>query len=315
MKTKIILGHPFAGSLYMFFDQQLSDYPFKEPISHPYYRDLFGRNYIYWNDLAFTLFTIFDEVILPPADANIPDYQKYSSNGIYHNKDLGIYFDWKDTHHFFQDVDEQIKKDLEDPFVQKALLSYSTKEKEGILEYVRLYIKLSQKYNCPVLCGGTYQELFSYLVNNNTIQKEDSINTSVSFTKNYLNLSLASFSVSSLDSLYEIKSNSEIKIYSKNFQKIIHKYGSTTNTEEQMKILLKDSLSKDSFYNNVSSILDTSSIVCSTIGLIPAIGLPFSILSLGGTFLSSKLKRNINNWYQLVYSIDKLDKTLRIKNL
>lgn len=83
MKNKVILGHPFAGSLYKFFENQLSEYPHKEPIQHPYYRDLFGRSYDYWNDLTFALFTIFDEIIIPPADANIPDYNKYIVNDTY----------------------------------------------------------------------------------------------------------------------------------------------------------------------------------------------------------------------------------------
>lgn len=96
MNSSIILGHPFSGSLYLFFDQQLSDYPFKEPIGHPYYRDLFGRNYNYWSGLASTLLIIFDKVIIPPADANISDYQKFEVAGIYDNSELGLYFNWKD---------------------------------------------------------------------------------------------------------------------------------------------------------------------------------------------------------------------------
>lgn len=315
MKSKIILGHPFAGSLYMFFEQQMSDYPFKEPINHPYYRDLFGRSYNYWKDLAFTLFAIFDEIILPPADAYIPDYDKYSSNGIYYNKELGIYTSWNDF--FTDEIHEQVKKDLEDPFIQKLLLNYPSREKEGILSYIRLYIKLSKKHNCPVLCGGTYQEIFTYLVNtrNCKIDNETTAGNSVSFTQNYLEASVAAFNISSIDSLYEIKSDRDIKTYAKNFQRIIMEYGNNVNMETEIRELLKFSLFKDSFYKKVASILDTSSIICSAVGLIPLIGLPFSVASVAESFISSNLKRNKYNWYQLVYSIDRIDKETKIKLL
>lgn len=315
MKNKIILGHPFVGSLYKFFENQLSNHPHEEPILHPYYRDLFGRSYNYWNDLTFALFAIFDEIIIPPADAHIPDRHKYTVNDTYQNKELGLYSSWKDS--FTYEIREQIAKDLENVFIHNLLQQYSSKEKEGILEYVRLYINLSQKYNCPVLCGGEYQRLFAYLTNANETYISNNLadNTNVSFTQTHLNLNVAAFNISSLDTLYEIKSDKEIKLYAKNYRKIIHQYGSTTKTETEIKQLLQTSLSKNLFYNRVSSILDTSSLVCSYAGFMPIIGVPFSVLSIGGTHLSKVFKNNKYNWYQLFYAIDKVDKDTKIKTL
>lgn len=315
MKNKIILGHPFAGSLYKFFENQLSEYPHEEPILHPYYRDLFGSSYNHWSDLTFALFTIFDEIIIPPADAYIPDHHKYIVNDTYRNKELGLYFSWKDF--FTDEIREQVAKDLENPYIYNFLQQYSHEEKIGILKYVRLYINLSQKYNCPVLCGGEYQKLFAYLTNTNETYISNTItdNTNVSFTQTHLNLNIAAFNISSLDTLYELKSDKEIKAYAKNYRKIIHKYGSTAQTETEIKKLLQISLSKNLFYNKASSILDTSSLVCSYAGLMPVIGMPFSILSLGGTHLSTVLKNNKYNWYQLFYAIDRVDKETKIRTL
>lgn len=316
MKNKIILGHPFAGSLYKFFENQLSHYPHEEPILQPYYRNLFGHSYNYWNDLTFALFTIFDEIIIPPADTYIPDYNKYIVNDTYRNKELGLYFSWKDF--FTDEIHEQVVKDLEKPTIHNFLQQYSSEEKKGILEYVRLYINLSQKYNCPVLCGGEYQKLFAHLTIPNETYTSNNIitdNTNVSFTQTHLNLNVTAFNISSLDTLYEIKSDKEIKLYAKNYRKIINQYGSTTKTETEIKKLLQTSLSKNLFYNRVSSILDTSSLVCSYAGLMPIIGVPFSVLSIGGTHLSKAFKNNKYNWYQLFYAIDKVDKDTKIKTL
>ena len=315
MNNKIILGHPFAGSLYKFFEQQLSDYPHTEPILHPYYRSLFGHDYDDWNDLTFALFAIFDEIIIPPADADVPDTKKYYKDKIYNNKKLGIYFSWDDC--FTDEIHEQVKKDLENSFIANILKKYSPEEQEGILEYVRLYIKLSQKYNCPVLCGGTYHELLVYLINQSHLSELNTIakNDTVLFTHNYLKLDIASFNISSLDTLYELKSDKEIKKYAKNYLKIISKYGNSIKTEAAMKDLLKSSLNINSFYERTSSILNTSSIVCSVLGFIPSIGTAFSASSLVKTALSSKAKNNKYNWYQLFYQIDKIDKDTKIKLL
>ncbi len=136
MKNRIILGHPFVGSLYKFFENQLSEYPHNEPILHPYYRNLFGHSYNHWNDLTIALFTIFDKIIIPPADAHIPDYNKYIVNDTYRNKELGLYFSWKDF--FTEEIHEQVAKDLENSYIYNSLQQYSNDEKKGILEYVRL---------------------------------------------------------------------------------------------------------------------------------------------------------------------------------
>lgn len=316
MKNKIILGHPFAGSLYKFFENQLSEYPHKEPILHPYYRNLFGRSYNLWNDLTFALFAIFDEIIIPPADAEVPDNNKYLVNYTYKNKELGLYFNYED--YFHDEISEQVAKDLENPYIYNFLQQYSDEEKKGILEYVRLYIILSQKYNCPVLCGGEYQKLFIYITNSSKTYLSNDVfsdNVNVTFTQTYLNLNITAFNISTLDTLYELKSNKEIKAYAKNYRKIIHQYGGSTQTETEIKKLLQISLSKDLFYNKVSSILNTFSLVCSYAGLMPIIGMPLSILSLGGTHLSTAFKNNKYNWYQLFYAIDKVDKDTKIKSL
>lgn len=314
MNSSIILGHPFSGSLYMFFDQQLSHHPHKEPIQHPYYRDLFGRDYNNWSGLAFTLLTIFDKVIIPPADAHIPDYHKFETAGIYDNPDLGLYFNWKDS--FDDEIRNQVKEDLEDPQISDALIKYSPKEKEGILEYSRLYIKLANKYNCPVLCGGDYQHIFSYLLTkDNTYTVNNENNNVASFTDMYLKFFAPLFGVSSLDSLYQIKNDKEVKLYSKSFRKILQQYGATVESEMRLYTLLKESLLMDSFYNKVSDILNSASLICSAIGLIPGIGVPFSIASLGESLISAKLKNNKYNWYQLIYRIDRVDKDSILKSI
>lgn len=168
-------------------------------------------------------------------------------------------------------------------------MKYSPEEREGILKYIRLYIRLSDKYNCPVLCGGDYQHIFSYLLSKvNTYNS----NNSASFTDMYLKFFAPSFEVSSLDFLYQIKSDKEVKLYSKSFRKILQQYGNTVESERHLYHLLKKSLSMDSFYNKVSDILNSASLICSTIELLPGIAVPFSIASLGESLISAKLKKN-----------------------
>lgn len=315
MHSEIILGHPFAGSIYKFFNEQLSENPHKDSIQHPYYRDLYGNYPHDYFELAITLLSLYDKIIIPPSDDFIPDYRTYESGGIYYNPKLGLYFDWKDT--FYDILHEQVQRDLESPYLKQILASYPNQEAAGIVHYARLYTLLSQKYNCPVLCGGKYEQVYTYLLNNSnssgtTKAPQQNI---VKFTNNYLHVCSPAFKVSSLDSLYQIKENSEIKKYAKNYQKIVERHDNAAASETAFNSLLKESLSKDVFYNTVSSILSFSSLLLSTLGLFPGIGPPLSIASIGGSIVSEKIKNNKYNWYQLVYSIDKLDKNTSIKLL
>lgn len=315
MHSEIILGHPFTGSIYKFFNEQLSESPDKDPIQHPYYKDLYGNSPHDYFELAITLLSLYDKIIIPPADAHIPDYRTYVSGSIYYNPNLGLYYDWEDTFRDF--LYEQVQHDLESPYLKQLLASYPEREAAGIVHYARLYLLLSQKYNCPVLCGGKYEQVYTYLLNdsNSSDKTQAPQHNIVNFTNNYLHVYSPAFQVSSLDSLYQIKENTEIKKYAKNYQKIVERHDDAAVSETAFNNLLKESLSKDEFYNTISGILSFTSLILSTLGLLPGIGLPLSIASIGGSIVSERIKNNKYNWYQLVYRIDKLDKNASIKLL
>jgi len=66
-KSKIVLSYPFSGSLYAFFTKEVGKQNVSGMLSHPYYKNLFGRNYEKLYELTLTLSVLYDEIIILPA--------------------------------------------------------------------------------------------------------------------------------------------------------------------------------------------------------------------------------------------------------
>ena len=76
--TNIVLGHPFSGALYAYFDKELTHGTHAAASKHlSYYKTLYGRHYKDNMDVAITLSLIYDNVILVAADNALPDHGKY----------------------------------------------------------------------------------------------------------------------------------------------------------------------------------------------------------------------------------------------
>lgn len=98
-KRKIILAPPYSGTLYAYFNDCMSPYHHHtEMMGHPYYNKLFSVYTEQSKDIALTLSILYDEIIVPPADACFP-------------KDgLGFSISWDKFLLYKQDRAESIKQ-------------------------------------------------------------------------------------------------------------------------------------------------------------------------------------------------------------
>jgi hypothetical protein len=88
LPSKIVLSHPFSGSLYAFFTEQMAGSDFLH-LDHPYYKTLYGKSFREVRDITLTLTTIYPKIILIPADNHLPDTFIHGSDEDY-DPDLGI---------------------------------------------------------------------------------------------------------------------------------------------------------------------------------------------------------------------------------
>src|SRR5580693_846833 len=71
---KIILSHPYSGAVHWWFGQLQrvgGDQALKRPYSG-YYRTLYGSDIDNFIDIALACLVIFDEIVIPAADAAFP---------------------------------------------------------------------------------------------------------------------------------------------------------------------------------------------------------------------------------------------------
>ena len=70
--NSIILSYPYAGALYRYFTNEIADYKIESPITHPYYKTLYGTNYDQYINLTLSFLLLYDNVWLAPADNHMP---------------------------------------------------------------------------------------------------------------------------------------------------------------------------------------------------------------------------------------------------
>ena len=162
--TKAVLGMPFSGSLYAFFENEL--YPERGAgalLKNPYYISVFGATYKSFTDVALTMAVVYDEVLIVPADNAVPGHVAYLDDGKYNNIDLGIKYDWKDYQLIQKEVEERLPKYIEDPFIAKALRKLPQWEKAKTLSDTKYEISVSDRERCPIVCSRGRKVLIEHV--------------------------------------------------------------------------------------------------------------------------------------------------------
>ncbi|RFB44453.1 hypothetical protein [Bacillus sp. dmp10] len=317
--SKIILGYPFSGSLYAFFQNTLEPgRPAERMFSNSYYRTLFGDNYKQVTDLTLTFTTLFDKIIISPADARIPDYEKYYNNGFYENPELGVVSSWNDFLRVREELNETIEKDLEDTIIAQILKNVPDWAKSHILLDIRYNMYLSSIHTCPIICSSGHQTIINRLTdmdrhqnqNNEALQKG-----SIEMVKHYLDLTGMIFNPVSLEELYYIKNDREFRDYSKSFIEIMNNFHDKENPREELLLLINESMNKEQLAKKTSGIFNVASVLLSIGGFIPIIGPWLSGTALASTGASAGLSRYAKkqNWYEIGSHVQKITSKRQIQ--
>ena len=164
-RVKIILSHPFSGALYWWFANQLSSTPEPKTHGHPYYRTLYAdvdKNL----DIALSCTVIFDEIVIPPADAWFPrDEDSYLDRQVSTNTDLSIsVVDWA-VHSYVYDTLNPIKNDLlADPVIQRVLSHVPARVRDMALIDAGIDIVTAAQYRAPIICATGRMRIIARLV-------------------------------------------------------------------------------------------------------------------------------------------------------
>jgi hypothetical protein len=150
---QVVLSYPFAGAVYWWFARQNPDRLNVDMRSvrprHGYYSALYenpARNV----DVALSCLVIFDQVILPSADAWLPSVQ--NASGEREVPELDIVSDWRPLERTREILDHRVDDVLADPAIA-ASVTGSDWTKRLQLEYAVMDCLLSSRYMAPVICS------------------------------------------------------------------------------------------------------------------------------------------------------------------
>lgn len=293
-KNRIVLGQPYTGTLYAFFhdDYEISQCDDARHLSshttHPYYQRLYGEFSSELLDMSLMILTMFDEVYTFPADARYP------------KQDIGFHADWD----IFSEYKKSNEKQLAEAYEKLAQNIEADEWKSKLLFEETSYITyLANRLNCPVICGESTRTFMDTI---NCEEPFEKISKTEKFISDYRNLMAPIFYTPNLQSLQNIKNDSEVQNCAKSFINIMLSNSSKVE-EVPMKTLLTEALNSQSFSKKVSHVNCIADEISFYAGFIPIIGSFVGI----PPYLSGKALSLYNykvQWHELGSKISKVEK-------
>lgn len=291
---RVILAPPYSGTLYAYFHDCRSEGKTNHTkfMEHPYYNNLYGMYTEQSKVIALTLSILYDEIVIPPADAYCP------------HDELGFRISWDEFTSFYEKKKYEIQSYNEDPELSILLKGNKDYENIQLLRELCYCIDFSIKYNCPIFCGKGTKKIIDRIstIEYNRISK-DELNK-ISFIKNYINTFTFNFDVPDLDVFEKIKFDSNIREYSKKFIEILDKKANKNVTETEFNKLLLDSINTDSICKKSKGIFKFFADAFGVGGLHPEYGTPTSIASYASSGIGKIISKSAPDWYELAPNIE-----------
>ena len=319
--TKIVLGHPFSGALYAYFDKELNEGRFIESSRyHGYYRTLYGKHFDAYIEIALTLSLIYDTVIVPAADTTFPDYEKYQSNGEYYNPEFGLYFTWRDEANQRHIISEKIERAIADKGVSALLWNIPKPVHEQIIAEVYFELSMANKFNATLFTIGKRQALAKRIAEiENEATPELSQKNKIKVISSYLDITGLLFQPMNIESFYYLKTEKELRGYSTSFLNIMEDFTSRNpvKVKEDLLLLIKEAMSSDKLNSKISGVFEGSSAIMNYVGLIPIAGTVAGMVGIGTDLLArgvNKLNEK-HKWFELASQIERIKSKAKIHSL
>lgn len=307
---RVILSHPFSGAAYGWFEQfnPCPTIPKLQVPGHPYYKYLYGTDFLSWIDPSLTLLLLYEQVVLPPADAFLPDSDDVTRSPSYKNPHLGLESNWDLVHDVIGEYHERAEQDRNDAVLADMLHGMPDKSKEQIIVSCYLDVFLSEQLACPIVCGDQRKKLIQRLAEMAAVslQKGEETFTEPTLAGDYVKISGLTFSASSVEELYDLKSDSKLRDYATGFLKAIHSPVATTeNFPFELANAIESAIDSAALSKKVSGFLSGTSRAASYVGLVPVIGTAASVVGIAATHGTDAATRRAqrSEWYELAIHI------------
>jgi hypothetical protein len=300
----IILSYPFSGSIYAFLSGEQGK-RFAQSGSG-YYKTLFGKNYNLMTDMALTLAILYDNIIMPRVDIPLPEYKEHTVDDMYFHQDFGIKCYLGSAFKQFPDywqTESIIKSDLTDNNILALLSKIPETSRSQVVRDAHEEIRLAILCRCRVLCstgrGMLIKRILELDYSDSNILIGDKI--IIDAVRVYKDITGLTFSPTTLDDFYSIKSDKTIRNYAHQFTNTIHSLNPNESAEDQLLVAMADAMNTAKAAARVSGLFSYSSSALGVAGLIPLVGTVAGAIGIGTDTLSkgAEYVKARNEWYQL----------------
>jgi len=305
MSDHVVLGPPYEGGLWYLLSRENPSTP-PGIKGHPYYERLYGSDPMSKKIRAVNLASLFDEILLPPADEFLPDHWEHGSDNMYFNPEmrLRVNLDWTAMSEF-TDLADRLLKD-ENIITTLAKHSVFPSPDGGARMFIRrslAQIRLALDHDAVLVAGDGFSEfvddLMSFVGRDviDTGHNASSLRT-LSFSSETIRLVGLDWACDNVDSFCAIRTSDEISDYASEFRKILRTADSSKIYDELLAAMRK-AMEWESVARKAHKGFETTGVVSTAIGAIPAVGTPAALVGLKSFLAAKQTERSIkrNRWY------------------
>jgi hypothetical protein len=319
----LVLGYPYWNAFYWLLTaegwrkEKLRVVP--KGTTHTYYNNLYNFIDLSILDEVASICLLYDEIYFSPADSWLPDQNKYYKDSNYRNTSLGFYssWNWRDLYFNDRDLIRKILREINPAIIPQNLI-YSIDNAELIIIDILTQIHLAVEFNCSLLIGKQYENLYYFLsrfidkeVVNDYISKGLIVKTGSESIKNITGFL---FQLNSFEEFLELRRNTKIKEYGSCFRESLLDTFNEKFDESQFLETLMHIINTSSLSNKIGAGLNVSSKLLSIASLFPVVGTVTGIGGLTTDYLgNSMIKNPKNQWWALYPEIEKALTKYRIE--
>jgi hypothetical protein len=305
--STVVLSYPFEGGLYYLLSRE-NPWGGGPPIKgHPYYEALYGHDPVTTKNRAVNLLTLFDEVILPPADEYLPGHLEFTSGDQYFNPELGIrvFKNWG-----FGNEARMIAKQLID---QQCIEGVSGNtplipidKAEFIVGRIIEQVRLAVENNAVIIGGESIGKIASQiwrLVGRDIVEvgTGKSAPQFLTFDDSTFRITALGWDCENIEALKGIRTCKEIKQYSAGFRNALFQAAGVADMNTEMRRLMRSAMSSEALAKKVKGCFETVGLGATSVGVIPMLGTPSAAVGLSSFLASKKAERSeqAHQWYLL----------------
>lgn len=303
MKTPgaVIPAYPYEGAFLWFLgDEHVRKF------NSNYYQTLYGPHEGGVPVRAAALSCLFQEIILAPADAQLPDSQSYTADRLYRHPDLRISMNWQE--HEWSDLNKEIAKvAARDPAIRAAVaalphIGADEDKQHHFLCRLVLQNRLASATEATLVGNTAFQRITALVVPwIGAVHGADALNqpSKLPLSEQTLDVVGLNFAPATIDSFAAIRASSAITGYAASFREVLASAASAPDIEARLLELMKEAMDSADIADQVAGGFSTAGSALGVLGLIPFVGTASSIMGLG-TDASSRAAEKIaekKSWY------------------